>query len=515
MPSPTCTVNATATTDGVEVSAASTPTIALVSTAGVSTWSISCIGTDETNDKDTVNASLSVDSVNKTATFTAPALGSSLIFRSVVNGGVDVNGTVQSSYTTTFKVCVLTSGGKRVAALGETSENDSEFGWVSLLNDPIRNPAVSSPPTGTGFVHITSGAQDAASKLVENADVHASAAIAGTKISPAFGSQNLSTTGTAALGATSVTGALSGTTTCALGTNPAASGTVRLPNAGSIAFRNQANGADLTALSIDSSNICQVGNATGSTTVTGSSVSIVGATAVTGALSSTSTVTGTAAILGTTPATAGTIRIPNAGDIRFRNQADSANLIALTTDVTDTLIVGNSTGGTSIAGATIGVNSSAALSLSGSTLTITPTGNVTEYLATGNTRTFANSSSEVSADRFAQRRIETVQTTDATVTSLWTLAATSSSVEYIEARVVAIDSGGTKVRVWKIACAYYGSTPTKLGSHVVLEDYSNSDSAAWVLDFDTSGGSIRLRATGAASTTIRWTCDVQILRTKN
>ncbi len=37
-------------------------------------------------------------------------------------------------------------------------------------------------PTGTGFPHVTSGALDAASKLVENADVHASAAIALTKL---------------------------------------------------------------------------------------------------------------------------------------------------------------------------------------------------------------------------------------------------------------------------------------------------------------------------------------------
>lgn len=45
-------------------------------------------------------------------------------------------------------------------------------------------------PTGTGFVHVTAGVEDAASKLVENADVHASAAIAPTKL--ALGA-NLST----------------------------------------------------------------------------------------------------------------------------------------------------------------------------------------------------------------------------------------------------------------------------------------------------------------------------------
>ena len=46
-------------------------------------------------------------------------------------------------------------------------------GWASVTF---------AAPTGTGFAHCTSGALDAASKLVENADVHASAAIALTKL---------------------------------------------------------------------------------------------------------------------------------------------------------------------------------------------------------------------------------------------------------------------------------------------------------------------------------------------
>lgn len=37
-------------------------------------------------------------------------------------------------------------------------------------------------PTGTGFRHITGGVEDAAAKLVENADVHATAGIAESKL---------------------------------------------------------------------------------------------------------------------------------------------------------------------------------------------------------------------------------------------------------------------------------------------------------------------------------------------
>lgn len=52
-----------------------------------------------------------------------------------------------------------------------------------------------SVPTGTGFRHITSGSEDAAAKLVTNTDVDAAAAIAGTKVAPDFGAQNVTTTG--------------------------------------------------------------------------------------------------------------------------------------------------------------------------------------------------------------------------------------------------------------------------------------------------------------------------------
>ena len=59
------------------------------------------------------------------------------------------------------------------------------------------------------LIHLSANSVDS-SKIVDgsivNDDVNASAAIAGTKISPAFGSQNISTSGTLAAGATTVTG---------------------------------------------------------------------------------------------------------------------------------------------------------------------------------------------------------------------------------------------------------------------------------------------------------------------
>lgn len=149
--------------------------------------------------------------------------------------------------------------------------------------------------TGTGFLHATAGSLDAASKLVDTADVNANqitdalirqggacsvigrganstgnvadisagsnntvmkraanalafativdadvdaaAAIAGTKVSPNFGSQDIVTTGRATIGAT-----------------PAAAGKIGLPNgtANGIKIRNSTNASDLDLANVSS-----------------------------------------------------------------------------------------------------------------------------------------------------------------------------------------------------------------------------------------------------------------------
>lgn len=140
MTSPICTVNASTTENGVDVAPGSLVTIALASVAGVKTWSIQCIGTDETSNAATVNAGLTVNAPPVgTATYSHPGYGTALIFRSVVNGGVDVNGKPRPEWTTTFKVsCVTQVIDLRVGALNETFENDASFGSLRLLNAALR-----------------------------------------------------------------------------------------------------------------------------------------------------------------------------------------------------------------------------------------------------------------------------------------------------------------------------------------------------------------------------------------
>ncbi len=147
MPSPICDVREGAgayqsTTYGVDVSADAAITIRLADQSDVQSWSIQCVTTDETNDAEALTAALAIDSATKTATFTAPAPGSTLRFRSLINNGLDANGIVDDDYEATFCIYVPTPDGKRVIAADETTEGHPDFGWIEPLNKIIRGRTV-------------------------------------------------------------------------------------------------------------------------------------------------------------------------------------------------------------------------------------------------------------------------------------------------------------------------------------------------------------------------------------
>jgi hypothetical protein len=122
----------------VDVTPTNTITIRLIDSSA-KTWSISCIGTDDASDAETVTASLVIDTTLRTATFTAPAAGSAYIFQSVVNGGIGPNQKVLTSYTTTFGIYTLTTGGSRVIAANETFEGSATHGWTKPINEALRS----------------------------------------------------------------------------------------------------------------------------------------------------------------------------------------------------------------------------------------------------------------------------------------------------------------------------------------------------------------------------------------
>jgi hypothetical protein len=225
------------TTDGVNVTPANTITIALAATSGVDTWTLAIVGTDEVTAAPTVT----VNSTTKTATYTAPASGSALLFRSTAsspNARDPVTG--RPGYTVSETFCVYTlTGGKRVHATGETFESHHTFGWMPTMNDIVRTGGGGgSTPTGTGFRHVTAGTEDGAAALVVNADVNASAGIVGSKLAA-----NLAIT-----------------TSVAVGTSPASAGGFRLPKNTWLTARNSIDSADYNLVGTNAADFIFVGD---------------------------------------------------------------------------------------------------------------------------------------------------------------------------------------------------------------------------------------------------------------
>ena len=144
-------------------------------------------------------------------------------------------------------------------------------------------------------------------------------------------------------------------TDISVGAIPAAAGSIRLANAGDITVRNQNDNGDQNVISFDASANMILGDAgMPNMNLFASIFNMAGAVVITGARLS----------VGTTPALAGTIALPNLGDIQARNFANNGNLAVLSVDASDVLQIG--------AGVTT-VNMAAALTLTGD---ITTTANV-------------------------------------------------------------------------------------------------------------------------------------------
>ena len=122
-------------------------TITLSDTTSVDAWNISCTSTDDKQVAATINASLTINNTAKTCTFTLPseATGCALQFTSIVNGGVDSNGTPQAVYKFVFGIWAIGSGGQRLFFANETLESSHIFGWMADAN------AVQRGGVGGGF----------------------------------------------------------------------------------------------------------------------------------------------------------------------------------------------------------------------------------------------------------------------------------------------------------------------------------------------------------------------------
>lgn len=114
----------------------------------------------------------------------ASALGPSFVLQAFGEVAADISGLAAG--TASWVRVSATGTAERVTTPGAS---DDVVGWCETSGvlhlacgvlGVFVNPGVLA--TGTGFVHMSAGAQDAAAKLVENADVHAAAAIAVSKL---------------------------------------------------------------------------------------------------------------------------------------------------------------------------------------------------------------------------------------------------------------------------------------------------------------------------------------------
>ncbi len=110
-----------------------------------------------------------------------------------------------------------------------------------------------------------------------------------------------------------------------------------------------------------------------------------------------------------------------------------------------------------------------------------------------------NSDGTISTIGFA----DAVSTTDATVTTLSTRAITADTINFVEAKVVARDTGAGAGASYIIRARIkdVGGTTT---AHDVTAEYTSEDVAGWDATIDVNANDMRIRVTGAAATNIDW-----------
>jgi hypothetical protein len=116
----------------------------------------------------------------------------------------------------------------KVAGVAQTARAAINFVGVSAVDDEANDQLTLTvaAPTGTGIPHVVSGVQAAAASLIVNADVHASAALAVSKLAPAGTNGHVLTTsaGVAAWAAAAGASLPTGCSTLAAVQNVAAAG---------------------------------------------------------------------------------------------------------------------------------------------------------------------------------------------------------------------------------------------------------------------------------------------------
>lgn len=281
------------------------------------------------------------------------------------------------------------------------------------------------------------------------------------------GALHLYSTNASALGIGSTThfyctaaGAFIWSGTLAFGSSGTAStGALRLQNNTAIKARNAATNADISVIGTNASDQVTIGDATAGIVAVQTSMSI-GASAT---------------------STTGAVRLQNTAAIKARNAANSADIAIATVSASNVVQVGDSGTGVALLGTT----------------TLSSNGQSAQQYSTN-------------AKGLTIYGVYDVQTTDATVTTVASGTAANNTVTTISTIVNAVKSDGTQgacyerrytIRNNAGTCTAIGTVQT-IGTDV-------EDAVAWDCTVDFSGTLWRVRVTGAAATTIRWSAQVE------
>ncbi len=498
MTSALCTVNGLSTLNGyVDVTANNVHTVALADPAGANTWTLVCISTDDTHTTAAINATVSINSVSKTATFTSFTGLSSAIFESVVNSGQDQNGRVVAGYTSRFKVCVPEQN-LRLACVDETIEHDTTFGWTPMFNATVRGvltgSALGGASNSASYVTLATDT-GLTSERVLTAGTGLLLTDAGAGSTVTLGVKN---SVVATLSGSNFTGNVSFATGLTGSLQKTFGGLSYLMGTGGISITSMSNGQILLSGSAGSGgggSFTAAGDLGGSS----SSQTVLALTGVTGSFDIRSTA---AILMWNSGSAAPTLKQQN-------NPTNSATAATLTIQAANAV-------GTSSTGGSLALSSGTGTTASGSVklqtggtdrVTVSPT---TITVNPVHTDVTGNSKCTLRSD------VANVQTTGATQTTLYSWTIGNNAMTTVDVTVTACVSAASNVTggaVLKKSMSFRrnnGSTVTAIGSNVDGGSVADTalNSIAVVIDNSTTTG--RVRVTGLSSTTIQWGVNVAI-----
>lgn len=120
-----------------------------------------------------------------------------------------------------------------------------------------------------------------------------------------------------------------------------------------------------------------------------------------------------------------------------------------------------------------------------------------------------------SPSRNTHRFLQSVNTTDATVTPIKTIPVKNHSVVSIIMNINAIRTGGASGTAddafggrYTVTCANKAGTATIIGSQTTLSQ--SADQGTWAVTSTVSGGLLTINVAGAAANNITWNAELEV-----